>query len=157
MRTFRRICVYCGSSTGRDVYVEAARDLGRFLADRGIGVVYGGGRVGLAGIREAWLDAHPRLVPGDIRDAHGLDAHGEEVLGVRPLQRHDAGGGGVELEGEGEGVSEDDFVKMRTARDAQLAMPVLILPSVQVNMRAGVLPPAEDNGVRYMKLPIDAL
>ena len=36
-------------------------------------------------------------------------------------------------------------------------MPVLILPSVQVNMRAGELPPAEDNGVRYMKLPIDAL
>lgn len=56
-----------------------------------------------------------------------------------------------------EGVSEDEFVAMRAARDATLAMPVLILPSVQVNMRAGELPPAEDNGVRYMKLPIDAL
>lgn len=56
-----------------------------------------------------------------------------------------------------DGVSEDDFVAMRAARDATLAMPVLILPSVQVNMRAGELPPAEDNGVRYMKLPIDAL
>jgi glyoxylase-like metal-dependent hydrolase (beta-lactamase superfamily II) len=56
-----------------------------------------------------------------------------------------------------DGVSEDDFAAMRAARDATLAMPVLILPSVQVNMRAGHLPPADDNGVRYMKLPIDAL
>jgi glyoxylase-like metal-dependent hydrolase (beta-lactamase superfamily II) len=57
----------------------------------------------------------------------------------------------------GGGQSEDAFVAMRAARDAQLSMPVLILPSVQVNMRAGHLPPADDNGVRYMKLPIDAL
>ncbi len=56
-----------------------------------------------------------------------------------------------------DGVSEEDFVAMRTARDAKLAMPVLILPSVQVNMRAGHLPPAEDNGVRYLKIPVDAL
>jgi hypothetical protein len=46
---------------------------------------------------------------------------------------------------------------MRTARDATLDMPVLILPSVQVNMRAGEMPPPEDNGVRYMKIPINAL
>ncbi len=50
MRTFRRICVYCGSSTGRPVYVEAARGLGTWLAEQGIGVVYGGGRVGLMGV-----------------------------------------------------------------------------------------------------------
>ncbi|GGE46998.1 hypothetical protein GCM10011367_22240 [Marinicauda pacifica] len=56
-----------------------------------------------------------------------------------------------------EGVSEDEFVQMRTARDATLEMPVLILPSVQVNMRAGETPPAEDNGVRYLKIPLDAL
>ncbi len=56
-----------------------------------------------------------------------------------------------------EGVSEDEFVKFRTQRDATLDMPRLILPSVQVNMRAGELPPAEDNGVRYLKLPIDAV
>ena len=56
-----------------------------------------------------------------------------------------------------EGISEDDFVKMRTERDKTLQMPVLILPSVQVNMRAGDLPPAEDNGVRYLKIPLDAL
>ena len=55
----------------------------------------------------------------------------------------------------GGGVSEDEYVKMRTARDKKLSMPRLILPSVQVNMRAGDLPPAEDNGVRYLKLPID--
>ncbi|MDX1434611.1 MAG: MBL fold metallo-hydrolase [Gammaproteobacteria bacterium] len=56
-----------------------------------------------------------------------------------------------------DGVTEDDFVEMRRARDATLDMPRLILPSVQVNMRAGELPPAEDNGVRYLKIPIDAL
>jgi glyoxylase-like metal-dependent hydrolase (beta-lactamase superfamily II) len=56
-----------------------------------------------------------------------------------------------------DGVSEADFVAMRTARDKTLDMPVLILPSIQVNIRAGQLPPAEDNGVRYLKLPLDAL
>lgn len=56
-----------------------------------------------------------------------------------------------------EGISEDEFVAMRTARDATLSMPTLILPSVQVNMRAGELPPAEDNGVRYLKIPLNTL
>ena len=55
------------------------------------------------------------------------------------------------------GVNEADFVAMREKRDASLAMPVLILPSVQVNMRAGQMPPPEDNGQRYLKIPIDAL
>lgn len=55
------------------------------------------------------------------------------------------------------GVSEDDFVAMREARDITLDVPRLILPSVQVNMRAGYLPPAEDNGVRYMKIPINTV
>jgi glyoxylase-like metal-dependent hydrolase (beta-lactamase superfamily II) len=54
-----------------------------------------------------------------------------------------------------EGVSEDDFVKMRTARDATLSAPTLLLPSIQVNMRAGKLPPAEANGVRYLKVPVE--
>ena len=53
-----------------------------------------------------------------------------------------------------EGVSEDDFVKMREARDKTLATPLLLLPSIQVNMRAGKLPPAEANGVRYLKVPV---
>lgn len=55
------------------------------------------------------------------------------------------------------GITEDDFVAMRSERDKQLSMPVLILPSVQVNMRAGELPPAEDNGTHYLKIPVDAL
>ena len=46
---------------------------------------------------------------------------------------------------------------MRTARDATLEMPTLLLPSVQVNIRAGALPPAEDNGVSYLKIPINAV
>ncbi|NWG76656.1 MAG: MBL fold metallo-hydrolase [Rubrivivax sp.] len=56
-----------------------------------------------------------------------------------------------------DGVSEADVVAMRRARDATLKMPTLILPSVPVNMRAGHLPPAEDNGVRYLKIPLDVL
>jgi glyoxylase-like metal-dependent hydrolase (beta-lactamase superfamily II) len=56
-----------------------------------------------------------------------------------------------------EGVTEEAFVAMRTARDATLDMPNLLLPSVQVNMRAGHLPEAEENGVRYLKLPLNAL
>ncbi len=56
-----------------------------------------------------------------------------------------------------QGVSEDAFVAMRTARDKTLDMPVLILPSVQVNMRAGRLPPPEDNGVSYLKIPLNQL
>lgn len=56
-----------------------------------------------------------------------------------------------------DGVAEGDFVAMRQARDATLKMPALILPSVQLNMRAGRLPPAEGNGVRYLKIPLNAL
>lgn len=56
-----------------------------------------------------------------------------------------------------DGVTEDGFVAMRTQRDATLAMPVLILPSVQVNIRAGALPPPEANGVSYLKVPVNAL
>ncbi|MBV7256605.1 MBL fold metallo-hydrolase [Pacificimonas sp. WHA3] len=54
-----------------------------------------------------------------------------------------------------DGVTEEDFVAMRTKRDADLDLPRLILPSVQVNIRAGHLPPAESNGTRYLKIPID--
>lgn len=56
-----------------------------------------------------------------------------------------------------EGVSEDDFVEMRTQRDATLAMPKLILPSIQVNMRGGRMPEPEGNGVSYLKLPLNQL
>ena len=56
-----------------------------------------------------------------------------------------------------DGISEEEFVKMRTERDKTLDMPRLILPSVQVNMRAGHLPPEEDNGVRYLKVPLNGV
>lgn len=54
-----------------------------------------------------------------------------------------------------EGIGEEAFVRMRTERDATLAMPKLIIPSVQVNMRAGRMPPPEDNGQVYLKVPIN--
>lgn len=53
-----------------------------------------------------------------------------------------------------DGVSEDEFVAMREARDSKLAAPDLLMPSIQVNMRAGKLPPAEANGIRYLKIPV---
>lgn len=53
--------------------------------------------------------------------------------------------------------TEAEFAAMRDARDAKLDMPALLLPSVQVNMRAGEFPPAEENGIRYLKLPLDAV
>ena len=56
-----------------------------------------------------------------------------------------------------DGVSEEEFVAMRTRRDATLEMPTLILPSVQVNIRAGELPPQEGNGVCYLKIPINVV
>ena len=57
----------------------------------------------------------------------------------------------------GGGVSREDFIAMREERDKQLSMPKLILPSIQVNMCGGHLPAPEDNGVRYLKLPVDAV
>lgn len=56
-----------------------------------------------------------------------------------------------------EGVTEAEFVEMRRQRDATLEMPRLILPSIQVNMRGGHMPPPEENGVSYLKLPVNAL
>lgn len=55
-----------------------------------------------------------------------------------------------------DGISAAKFIAMRVRRDATLGMPALILPSIQVNIRAGELPPPEDNGVRYLKLPVDS-
>jgi hypothetical protein len=53
-----------------------------------------------------------------------------------------------------DGVSEDDFVAMRLERDQTLSVPRLLLPSIQVNMRAGRFPPAEQNGVHYLMIPV---
>lgn len=56
-----------------------------------------------------------------------------------------------------DGISEDEFVAMRKARDATLDVPTLLLPSIQINVRAGQMPPADDNGVSYLKIPLNAL
>ncbi|WP_420335109.1 MBL fold metallo-hydrolase [Roseibium sp.] len=57
----------------------------------------------------------------------------------------------------GGGKTKEEFVKFRTERDAQLSMPKLIIPSIQVNMRAGKLPPADDSGKTFLKVPVNAL
>ena len=54
-------------------------------------------------------------------------------------------------------VSEDEFIALRQGRDSQLGMPKLLLPSIQVNVRAGSLPDAESNGISYLKIPLDAI
>ena len=56
-----------------------------------------------------------------------------------------------------DGISEAQFVEMRTKRDATLEMPMLILPAVQINIRAGEMPPKESNGIAYVKIPLNAL
>jgi len=77
--------------------------------------------------------------------APGRDSYAWETTVAEQRQRN------IHLRG---GVSEDDFVAMRTRRDATLAAPLLLLSSIQVNIRAGHFPPAEENGVRYLKVPI---
>ena len=96
------------------------------------------------------------------------------ILSLPPQTRlfmcHDYGSGGRDFGWEStvaeqradnihihDGVSEDEFVRIRKARDDAIGLPRLILPSVQVNIRAGRLPPAEDNGVSYLKVPLNAL
>ena len=56
-----------------------------------------------------------------------------------------------------DGISEEQFVVMRSARDATLEMPSLIIPAIQVNVRAGEMPAPEANGIRYLKVPLNAL
>ncbi len=56
-----------------------------------------------------------------------------------------------------DGITEEEFVLMRTKRDASLEKPVLLLPAIQINIRAGALPPAESNGISYLKIPLNSL
>ncbi|MEL7488856.1 MAG: MBL fold metallo-hydrolase, partial [Pseudomonadota bacterium] len=80
--------------------------------------------------------------------APGRDAYAwETTVGAQRRENVHVGGD----------ASEERFIAMRTERDATLSMPALMLPSVQVNMRAGEFPPAEDNGVRYLKIPLNLL
>ncbi|MBB4065375.1 MBL fold metallo-hydrolase [Gellertiella hungarica] len=106
-------------------------------------------------------------------DARMLYRSIRRILDLPPETRlfmcHDYGPGGREIRWETtvaaeradnihvrDGVSEDEFVAMRTARDATLSMPKLIIPSIQVNMKAGALPEKDTNGTRYLKVPLDA-
>jgi glyoxylase-like metal-dependent hydrolase (beta-lactamase superfamily II) len=93
------------------------------------------------------LPAHTRLFM-----CHDYPPHGREPSPVTTVEAQRAGNIHVR-----DGIGESDFVAMREKRDATLAMPTLILPSIQVNIRAGELPPPEANGVRYLKLPLDQL
>jgi len=107
-------------------------------------------------------------------DAHVLFRSIKRVLSLPPEVRlfmcHDYAPGGREIKWETsvaeerahniharDDVSEDDFVKMRTTRDATLALPKLIIPSIQVNMRAGNLPEPDETGKRHLKVPINEL
>jgi glyoxylase-like metal-dependent hydrolase (beta-lactamase superfamily II) len=107
-------------------------------------------------------------------DAHILYRSIKRILALPPETRlfmcHDYGPNGRQIQWETsvaaerafnihvrDGISEDEFVAMRTARDATLGMPRLIIPSIQVNMRAGRLPPADGSGRRFLKVPINAL
>ena len=83
---------------------------------------------------------------------HDYQPGGRELLYVSTVAEERAGNIHVR-----DGISEEEFVAMRQARDATLASPTLILPSVQVNIRAGELPLPEANGTRYLKIPINAL
>jgi glyoxylase-like metal-dependent hydrolase (beta-lactamase superfamily II) len=92
------------------------------------------------------LPAETRLFMCHDYKAPGRDAYAWETTVAEERSRN------VHVH---EGVSEDEFVAMREARDAKLSAPLLLLPSIQVNIRAGKFPPAEANGVRYLKVPID--
>lgn len=107
-------------------------------------------------------------------DASTLYRSLRRILSQPPQTRlfmcHDYGAGGRDFAWEStvaeerannthvrDGVGEEEFVRIRTERDKELDLPKLILPSIQVNIRAGRLPPAEDNGVSYLKVPLNAL
>jgi glyoxylase-like metal-dependent hydrolase (beta-lactamase superfamily II) len=107
-------------------------------------------------------------------DARTLYRSSKRVLSLPPQTRlfmcHDYGPNGREIRWETsvederkhnihlrDGISEEDFVAMREARDKTLAMPKLIIPSLQVNMRAGQLPPKDESGKVFLKVPVNAL
>jgi glyoxylase-like metal-dependent hydrolase (beta-lactamase superfamily II) len=93
-------------------------------------------------------------LPGDTRlfMCHDYQPGGREVEYLTTVAEERANNIHVH-----DGISEDQFVAMRETRDATLNMPVLILPSLQVNMRAGHFPPSENNDIVYLKVPINAL
>jgi len=93
-------------------------------------------------------------LPGDTRlyMCHDYRPGGRELQWVSTVDEQRKGNVHV-----ADNISKDAFTRMRTERDAALELPLLIVPSIQVNIRAGRLPDAEDNGVAYIKTPIDTL
>jgi len=105
--------------------------------------------------RKLFLSIHRLFdLPGDTRMflCHDYPADGRSPQSQTTLQAQRAHNIHV-----GGGTAEDAFVAMRTARDAGLPVPKLILPALQVNIRAGELPPADANGIRYLRLPLNQL
>ncbi len=94
------------------------------------------------------LPEETRICVGHDKKAEGRDQYAwETTVGAqKALNKH-----------VGAGKSRDDFIAMRKTRDASLAMPRLIIPSLQVNMRAGQMPEPDDNGVSYLKVPVNGL
>lgn len=93
------------------------------------------------------LPADTRLFMCHDYPPQGRDARWESTVGAQRANNihvHD-------------GIDENTFVAMRTARDKTLSMPILILPSIQVNIRAGEMPPPDESGRRYLKIPVDVL
>ena len=89
-----------------------------------------------------------RIFVGHDYKAPGRDVYAwESTVGEQKARNVHVGGG----------AKREEFVAKRTERDATLGMPKLIIPSIQVNMRAGRMPPAEDNGAVYLKIPVNAL
>jgi glyoxylase-like metal-dependent hydrolase (beta-lactamase superfamily II) len=137
--------------------VQSGDDIAAFVGDTLFMPDYGTARCDFPG-------GDARVLFASIRKVLGLPGH------TRLYMCHDYQPGGRELRyvttvdderrnniHVRDGVSADEFVAMRTARDATLPMPVLLLPAVQVNMRAGALPPAESNGIHYLKIPLNAI
>ncbi|ALU89694.1 metallo-beta-lactamase protein [Herbaspirillum rubrisubalbicans M1] len=137
--------------------VEAAGEIAAFVGDTLFMPDYGTARCDFPGgdARRLYQSIHAVLaLPPATRlyMCHDYQPNGRElrfVTTVAEERQHN-----IHVH---EGISEDDFVAMRSARDATLDMPVLLLPSVQVNMRAGQMPPPEANGVRYLKIPLNAV
>jgi len=146
----------CMTYVVRDERVQPARQVA-FVGDTLFMPDYGTARCDFPGgsARTLFQSIHKVLsLPDDtvLYLCHDYPPAGREAQCVTTVAAQKASNVHVRL-----GVSEDDFVSMRQARDAKLGMPVLILPSVQVNMRAGHLPPPEANGTVYLKVPINAL
>lgn len=119
---------------------------------------FGTARTDFPGGSAAQLYASIRKIlelPADTRlfMCHDYKAPGRDVYAWETSVR-DQKNGNIHINRQ---VDEAEFVALREGRDSQLGMPKLLLPSIQVNIRAGHLPPAEENGIQYLKIPLDAV